>query len=175
MAGSFARLSRGLDETVAYGRMNVMRALSVSLGCLLFGIWVASVVGFRWGMELFADFKIEMHPLTLWANAATKSVWVWPLTAFVAGSSVLLALEKRFSGWLALSVCVLCLSVMAGFALSIVALGNGLTGGDDGAATSVSWQFSGIGAGVVLMVMSFALIPSVLLGLWLSHRAPRGQ
>ena len=127
-------------------------------------------MGFRWGMELFADFKIEMSALTMWANAITKGVWVWPVTALVASSSILLALRPRFGWWLSLLSCLFCNSVVAGFAFAIVALFNGLSGGDDGLAGGFPFQFSGIGAGVVLLMASFSLVQVAFFALVLGRR-----
>lgn len=150
--------------------MKFTRALAFTLGILLFCIWVACVVGFRWGMELFADFKIQMPALTLWAIAVTKSFWVWPVTTFVALSSILLALRIKAGWWLALAVCLLCNSVVAGYALTIVVFFNGIAGGDDGSSAQFPFRFSGIGAGIVILVASFALIQVVLGALLFARR-----
>lgn len=108
-----------------------MRALAPWLGFLLFCNWVLAVVGFRLGMEMFADFKIQMPTLTLWTSVVTGTLLFWPVTALVALSNVLLALRIRIGWWLGFAVCLLCDLTVFSYVLPMIALVNGLGGADE--------------------------------------------
>lgn len=154
-----------------------MRALAPWLGFLLFCNWIAAAVGFRLGMELFADFKIEMPILTLFSLWVTATIWLWPVTSFVAWSSVLLGLRTRIGWWLGLAVCLLCDVMGLGFVLPIVALINGLQGADDVAALPVSFSILVIAppalplsTGFLLMLASFILTQLIFAALIVKRR-----
>jgi hypothetical protein len=149
MGLSLSRLAQRLDETLAYVRIEFMRALAPSLGLLLFCNWVVAVVGFRQGQEAFADFFIEMPALTRWIAALSGSVLFWPATGCVAFSSIMLAGRTRAGWWLSVGVCLLCGLMLIGHLLSIYAIFREMS--DGAGVTSV---FAGIPASGFLYLMS---------------------
>ena len=93
-----------------------MRAFAPALGILLFCNWIASVVGFRWAMEVFADFVMEMPPLTLLAIWATQGFPLLLGAAFVGFASFSMVRRER-TGWcFGFVVCLMCDLLFLGYA-----------------------------------------------------------
>lgn len=155
-----------------------MRALASWLGFLLFCNWIVAVVGFRLGMELFADFKIEMPSVTLLGILVTGTILLWPATSFVALSSLLLALRTHIGWWLGLMVCLLCDFLALSYVMPIVTLINGLSGSDDVASVPavipslfIALPVFPANVGSLLMLASFILTQFLFVTLIWNRRA----
>jgi len=95
---------------------------------LIWGVLLGA--NFRF-LDLFADFKMEMPPITMLWIRATRFSGGAAVPAIVLLAAFLL-IHRQLSGWyVALALCVA--ANLAGFALlmPLVALINNLSGGDD--------------------------------------------